>query len=214
MSKPQIHIYTLSRLVFADVTDWQKILKDLRKGRTNMFWSYKPVREAAFEMASQKDADRESIYANAGTSAQKAGGERCRKANLAALQKFEDTFLQQIGKAKSNFMQGGNPPVDFGEVQLLGGPHFSIATVDGSEKFVYLHPSNWTDEETTAFCELLTVVVENKFNATAKDIWFLDLRTGVRMPWNSSKKLVRRKCEKAAAFLIALQETNLIEDES
>jgi hypothetical protein len=146
--------------------------------------------------------------------AERAGGERCSKANLAALEKFENKFLPRIKKTNSNFMKGYTQPVDFGEVQLIGGPHFSVTDAGGQEKLVYLHPSKWTDDEVIAFCELLTVVCENRFKADARDIWFLDLRTGERVPWTSSKKLVRRKCERAAEFLVGLQAANLAEDEN
>jgi hypothetical protein len=211
--KPKVHIYLLSRLVFADATDWQAIMKQLRDGRKNMYWSYKPLRQGAYQMSSQKKPDHKAIYNDVGQLAERAGGERCRKANLAALQNFENIFLPQIGHAKSNFMEGREQPVDFGKVQLIGGPHFSVMVAGEREKFVYLHPSKWKEEEVTAFCELLTVVGEKRFKANARDIWFLDLRTGARFPWTSSKKLVRRKCEKAADFLVALQAADLAGDE-
>jgi hypothetical protein len=214
MAKPKIHIYLLSRLVFADVTDWQKIMKQLRDGRKNMYWSYKPLREGAFQLASKNGPAVNEIYNSVGALAEKSGGDRCRKANLAALDKFEHVFLPQIANAKSNLMQGGEQPVDFGEVQLIGGPHFTVTDRGGREKWVYLHPSKWTDEEVIAFCELLTVVSERRFKASARDIWFLDLRSGERVSWTSPKKLVRRKCERAAEFLVALQAANLAEDES
>ena len=214
MGKPNVHIYLLSRLVFADVTDWQKIMKQLREGRKSMFWSYKPLREGAFQMASDKNADNNAIYTSVALLAERAGGDRCRKANLAALAKFENVFLSHIEKVKSNFMGGDEQPVDFGEVQLIGGPHFSVTDAGGKEKWLYLHPSKWTDEEVTAFCELLTVIGEKRYKSNARDIWFLDLRTGERVPWTSSKKLVRRKCEKAAEFLVALQAANLAEGEN
>ena len=179
-----------------------------------MFWSYKPLREGAFQMALEKNADNNAIYNNVALLAERAGGDRCKKANLAALAKFESRFLPQIEKAKSNFMGGVEQPIDFGEVQLIGGPHFSVTDAGGQEKWLYLHPSKWTDDEVTAFCELLTIVGEKRFNANARDIWFLDLRTGERVRWTNSKKLVRRKCERAAEFLVALRAANLAEDES
>src|SRR6266851_8335375 len=98
MAKPIVHIYLLSRLAFADVTDWQKIMKQLREGRKSMFWSYKPLREGAFQMVSEKNEDNNAIYNSVGLLAERAGGDRCRKANLAALAKFESRFLPQIEK--------------------------------------------------------------------------------------------------------------------
>jgi hypothetical protein len=79
---------------------------------------------------------------------------------------------------------------------------------------VYLQPSaGWQERETEAFCELLTVTVESRYGGTARDVWFLDLREGKRVRWNASKKSVRKKCEKAAEFLVTLQGANLITDE-
>lgn len=214
MAKPKVHIYLLSRLVFADATDWHAIMKQLRAGRKEMYWSYRPLRQGAYQMASRKHTDNRVIYDDVAQLAGKAGGDRCRKANLVALETFEDRFLPQIGRAKSNFMESPEQPVDFGQVQLIGGPHFSVTDAGDREKLVYLHPSRWTDEEVIAFCELLTVVGEKRLKASARDIWFLDLRAGERFPWTASKKLVRRKCERAAELLVALQAADLAGDEA
>ena len=211
--KPEVHIYLLSHLAYADVTDWLNIIKQLKKGRKSMFWSYKPLRQGAYEMASKRPTDPNEIYSNVASLAQTAGGPNCRKANLDALKTFESTFLPQFGPAGSNFMNAHEDGVDFGPVRLIGGPHFSIKDKSDQLKFVYLHPSRWTDEQVSAFCELLTVVAEKRFKSEAKHVWFLDLRSGKRVPWASSKKLVRKKCEKAAEFLVGLQAANLTEDE-
>lgn len=214
MSKPAYHIYLLSRLAFADATDWQKILKELRQGRKNMFWSYKPLRSGAFRMASRNAPDSTSIYGDVSNLAMKAGGDRCRKANVQALQQFETIFLPDIAKAQSSFMESPEPLVDFGPIQLVGGSHFSVLDTKSQRKFVYLQPSaGWQERETEAFCELLTVTVESRYGGTARDVWFLDLREGKRVRWNASKKSVRKKCEKAAEFLVTLQGANLITDE-
>jgi hypothetical protein len=213
MAKPDIHIYLLSRLAFADVTDWRRIISQLREGRKNMYWSYKPLREGALRMAGRKGENPKPIYASVANLAQRAGGDRCRSANVAALETFEMIFLPQIERVNSNFMEGGERPVDFGGVRLIGGPHFSVIDAGGRERYVYLHPSRWKDQEVTAFCELLTVVAERRFRADARDIWFLDLRRGERVPWTAPKRLVRRKCQSAAEFLVAFQAANLAEDE-
>lgn len=213
MAKPKVHIYLLSRLAFADVTEWHKVIKQSREGRKGMYWSYKPMRDGAFRMAASRDANHKSIYSNVAELAESAGGDRCRKANLAALEMFEKVFLPSIGRSKSNFMQGSADPVEFGDVQLIGGPHFSVVDANGRERYVYLHPSKWDPEEELAFCELLTVIAENRFDANARDVWFLDLRSGKKAHWTSSKRLVRRKCERAAELLVALQTSNLAEDE-
>lgn len=172
------------------------------------------MREGAFRMAAEKEANFKPLYGEVANLAQKAGGDRCRKANLNALQTFENSFLPQINTANSNFMLGRETPVDFGEVQLIGGPHFSVNDSSDREKYVYLHPSRWKNQEVAAFCELLTVVVEKRFDSSARDVWFLDLREANRIMWGNSRKLIRRKCEKAAELLVALQAANLTENEA
>jgi hypothetical protein len=116
VTKPIYHIYPLSRLVFADATEWLRILKELDQGRRSMFWSYKPLRNGAFEMASQKAPDATSIYSDVSELAMKAGGHRCQKANLDALTKFEGTFLPQIQGARDSFMDGDQKPIEFGNI--------------------------------------------------------------------------------------------------
>ena len=121
LSKPIYHIYLLSRLAFADATDWQRILKDLGQGRKNMFWSYKPLRNGAFQMASEKGTDPKVIYNRVSELAKRAGGERCQKANLGSLSIFEKSFLPQIQEAQDSYVEKpGQKPIDFGEVQTRG----------------------------------------------------------------------------------------------
>src|SRR5277367_747226 len=164
--KPIIHIQLLSRLAFADAVGWQRIIKELKKGRTNMFWSYKPLRNGAFRMASQKGTDPKAIYSQVSELARNAGGANCQRANVGALSVFEKTFLPQIQAAQDSYMEPGQKLVDFGEVQLKGGPHFSRIDGSGDERFLYLHPSKgWDDLQTEAFCELLTAVVEKRYGA-------------------------------------------------
>ncbi|MGH9774326.1 MAG: hypothetical protein ACRD50_05200 [Candidatus Acidiferrales bacterium] len=214
MAKPKVHIYSLSRLAFADVTDWQAILKELQEGRKSMYWSYKPLREGALQMATRKNPDTKAIYTAVANLAEQSGGARCRKANLAALEVFEKTFLPRIERVKSNFMVGSEHPVEFGKVQLVGGPHFSVIDAAHRERYIYLHPSKWEHEQVMAFCELLTVVAEEKYQSEARNVWFLDLRNGQDVPWPNSRKLVRRKCERAAELLVAFRAADLAKDES
>jgi hypothetical protein len=210
MAKQRFHIHQLSRLVFAQVTDWDRILHELEARRKQMFWSYKPLRSGALNLLkAEDDSDVQEIYNCVTKLAEKAGGARCASANVKALQVFENTFAPTIVSPKDNFMEFSAPGVDFAGAELVGGPHFSVLGKEMQTKFVYLHPSNWKAEQTEAFCELLTVVLEKKFEAPARDLWFLDLRTGKRLHWTKSKPRVRRKCEQAARLLTRLRSANL-----
>jgi hypothetical protein len=209
MSRQRLHIHQLSRLAFAQVTDWNRILNELESARKQMFWSYKPLRSGAFNLLQAEDSERaQEIYRCVAELAKKAGGARCARANVAALQVFESRFLRSIYSPKDNFMESTAPGVDFGGTELVGGPHFGVMDKTSGTKFVYLHPSRWEKDQTEAFCELLTVVLEEKFKAGAHDLWFLDLRTGKRIRWRS-KPRIRRKCEQAARLLARLRSENL-----
>jgi hypothetical protein len=213
MSRQRLHIHQLSRLAFAQVTDWNRILNELESARKQMFWSYKPLRSGAFNLLQAADSEQaQEIYRSVAELAKRAGGAKCAHANVAALQVFESRFLRSIHSPKDNFMEFTAPGVDFGGAELVGGPHFSAVYKTSEIKFVYLHPSRWEEDQTEAFCELLTVVLEKKFKAGAHDLWFLDLRSGKRIPWRS-KRRVRRKCEQAARLLARLRSVNL-ENES
>jgi hypothetical protein len=44
---------------------------------------------------------------------------------------------------------------------------------------------------------LLSVTIEERYQASPKDLWCMDLRTGQDVKWRSSTR-IRSKCEKAA----------------
>jgi hypothetical protein len=210
VNKQRFHIHQLSRLAFAQVTDWDRILRELEARRKQMFWSYKPLRSGAFNLLKAQDtSDVQEIYSCVTKLAERAGGARCASANVKALQIFENHFLRSIYSPKDNYMEFSTPGIDFAGAELVGGPHFSVFDKDAKTRFVYLHPSNWKDAQTEAFCELLTVILEKKFEASARELWFLDLRTGQQLPWRKSKPRVRRKCEQAARLLARLRSVNL-----
>jgi hypothetical protein len=214
MTKQRFHIHQLSRLAFAKVTDWDRILRELEARRKQMFWSYKPLRSGAFNLLNAEDSSEvHEIYNCVTTLAEKAGGAKCASANVKALQVFESSFVPIIDSPRDNFMELSAPGVDFAGAELIGGPHFSVVGKAAQTKFVYLHPSNWRNEQTEAFCELLTVVLDKRFDANARDLWFLDLRSGKRRSLPKSKPRVRRRCEQAARLLARLRSAN-IEQES
>ena len=212
MARQRFHIHQLSRLAFAQVTDWNRILNELESARKQMFWSYKPLRSGAFNLLQAEDTEQaQQVYRCVAQLAEKAGGPKCARANVTALQVFEKRFLPSIRSPRDNYMEFTGPGVDFAGAELIGGPHFSVADKASQARFVYLHPSNWRKEQTDAFCELLIVVLEKKFEAGARDLWFLDLRDGKRIPWKS-KPRVRRRCEQAARLLARLRSVNLEEE--
>lgn len=209
MDKQRFHIYQLSRLVFAQATDWNRVLAEIEAGRNQMFWSYKPVRLGAFNLLKAKDTPQiQEIYSNVAALAEKAGGGRCQTANVKALRVFESRFVPSISTPQENYMESISSGVEFAGVELIGGPHFSVLDTEARPRFVYLHPSKWKEDQTEAFCELLTIVLEQRFEVPASALWFLDLRNGERVDWPKSKSRVRKKCEQATRLLARLRSAN------
>jgi hypothetical protein len=127
MTKQRFHIHQLSRLAFAQVTDWDRILRELEARRKQMFWSYKPLRSGAFNLLKAEDiSEVQEIYNCVTKLAEKAGGARCASANVRALQMFENRFVPTIDSPRDNYMEFSAPGVDFVGAELIGGPHFSV----------------------------------------------------------------------------------------
>lgn len=79
----------------------------------------------------------------------------------------------------------------------MGAPHMEVIDRDGEDRYVFLHPSEWSQDDLKAYLELLSIVVEHCYGADSSKIWALDLRNGVEIKWRSSSR-IRRRCESAA----------------
>ncbi|SRR6266404_4580002 len=74
MTRQRLHIHQLSRLAFAQVADWNRILNELKSARKQMFWSYKPLRSGAFNLLQAEDSEQaQEIYRCVAELAKKAG---------------------------------------------------------------------------------------------------------------------------------------------
>src|SRR5260370_15148752 len=140
MAKQRIHIYSWSRLAFAPVADWVGVLKELESGRKQMYWSYKPLRLGAFRLLKAKGTQQDNIYTYVANLAERAGGPKCRKANMEALRAFEDSFLPDIKAPSANLMEENTRGVDFANDELVGGPHYNVLDRTSERRACYLHP--------------------------------------------------------------------------
>jgi len=199
---PQIDIYRLSRLAFAEVTGWRAMLQELRRDQKYAFLGYAPLRRGAVKLLrlpdrGSDDEIKDEIVAEAKDAAWVSR-------NLRAYHVFKGRFAPHLTICEEVFMGrwAEMPGISFvGDVELVGGPHFSARGADGRTKFVYLHPAtSWRPREIDAFCELLCYSVAERFGAGPPEVWFLSLAQGHRISYRPKKRVLKR-CREAAELL-------------
>jgi hypothetical protein len=181
-NSPAVHIYTLSRLVHAPAAEWERKINAMESGRERAYAYYQPMREAIVRYCAESGKGREKIVERMLADARQlscANGQNPAEDNLAAFETFESAFYPKLGKYIGNYLRskqnGGTP---FEGIRLGGLPHLKVQDDEGRERFVFLYPSNWRNDELKAYLELLSVVLEVNFGASGDHIWCMNLRTG------------------------------------
>jgi hypothetical protein len=199
--KPVVHIYTLSRLVHAPAGGWERRIEELEEGRDKAYAYYQPMREAVIAFCAAEGKGREKIVSRMLAEARSrphGRGQNPERDNLRAFETFEDSCYSKIGSFVRSLLRsphGLGVPLD--GILLQGAPHFQVTDKEGETRYVFLHASNWTEENLKAYLELLSFVVETTFGAPATSIWHMNLRSGRVSKYRSSKR-VRQRCVDAA----------------
>jgi hypothetical protein len=207
---PSIDVYRLSRLAFAQVTGWRRILQELREDYKYAFKGYLPFRKAA--VALLRLGDRNSDASILRQIRRESGGAESlwTPRNERAYQVFKERFAPDLAGVDEVFMGrwAEEPALSFaGDVELTGGPHFSATDKRGALRFVYLHPSvRWSAKETDAFCELLCYVARHRWDADPSQMWFLDTARSQRYAYRPRKRVLAR-CKEAAELLFGTELT-------
>ena len=200
-TKPAVHIYTLSRLVHAPAGRWERKIEEIEKGRDKAYGYYQPMREAVIAYCAAKAKGRDKIVTRMLVDARTrphGRGQDPEKDNLAAFEIFETKCYPKIGAFVSSLLrrpQGSG--VAFEDIFLQGAPHFHVTDKSGEDRYVFLHPSNWAEDDLKAYLELLSVTVEKSFGEPPTSIWHMNLRSGLVSKYRSSKR-VRQRCVDAA----------------
>jgi hypothetical protein len=196
---PAVHIYTLSRLVHAPAGGWERKIEEIEKGRDKAYAYYQPMREAVITYCAAKGRARIVSRMLADARSRPHGrGQDPEKDNLAAFETFEAKCYPKIGSfVRSLLRRPQGTGVAFGNVLLQGAPHLHVTDKDGEDRYVFLHPSNWTADDLKAYLELLSVTVEISFGQPSTSIWHMNLRNGLVTKYRSSKR-VRQRCVDAA----------------
>jgi hypothetical protein len=198
---PIVHIYTLSRLVHAPAGGWERKIEEIEEGRDKAYSYYQPMREAVIAYCAAEGRGREKIVSRMLADARgkpHGHGQDPEADNLRTFETFEASCYPKIGSFVRSLIrmpQGMGVPLE--GVLLQGTPHFQATDKEGETRYVFLHPSNWTEENLKAYLELLSFIVEATFDAPATSIWHMNLRSG-RVSKYGSRKRIRQRCVDAA----------------
>lgn len=202
-----MHIYPISRLYRKQATSWNRMIDDLEKGREIMLSQYIHLRRAAVaelvKPGSGKAILEQGLAGRATTPSQLA----IRRKSLAALKVFRSKFVPLLGELRDNFLDDSYRPgpAKFGKYSIEGRFHFSVELDDGTNKFVYLHTSDWDKDETVSFIELLTVIGEDRHDCGREDVWFIDLQAKQIVPPAKSFKRLRGDLQKVIQLADRIQ---------
>lgn len=204
--RPQVHIYPISRLVRAPATEWMNKIKSIEEGKEYAYSYYLPMREGIVSFCQKRGKGRTAIVQAMIRRASHGGGRRQIKAvndNVAAFGVFETNFYPRIKKFQRSFLKERQTGVEFQEVTLIGGPHFLVTDRDNKDRYVFLHAAQWDQENLKTYLELLSIIVDEKFDSSGEDIWCMNLRSGKDEKWRRSTRL-RNQCIRAAQLYARL----------
>jgi hypothetical protein len=202
VTAPEIHIYPFSKLVGAPAARWERLLREIEAKEQLIYRYYQPVREAAVKLTAQGPHRRDAIFAEMTHRAEDVihGPKQDPvKDNQARFAVFGERFFPRIKEFKSSLLRvpqvNGTP---FAGLILKGLPHMVVTDMRDRERFVYLYPSSWDDADRDAYLELLTIIIESQFGASATDLWCMGLKDGKTVPWSRSRTRTRNACYEAA----------------
>lgn len=202
----RVHIYPLSRLVYASPADWERQLKDIEDGKVNAFKYYYPLREAVVLYCKSKGKRHEEALQCLETKARLITAHRRAdpvRDNRDAFNSFVAHFYPRIVAFKKSLLKDDHDECQFGAVRIDGTPHFIATDASGADRYVFLLPSRWEENDTKAYLELLAYIISERYGAPSQSLWCMDLRSGMDFRWKSSSR-VRNQCEKTASHYARL----------
>ena len=112
---------------------------------------------------------------------------------------LQEELAPMIAGVEEDFINTGNhhEPLPFASVRLTGGFHSRVKLKDGEHALVYVHPSEWTKNETKANYELLGYVAQQRHGMSTERTLVVDL----------PKRTIRTLPPSDARLLRALEET-------
>ena len=195
-----LHIYELSKLVNASPTEWERKLKELEEKKNRAYAYYQPAREAIVKLCLHRKM-KDRIVAALTVRAQRvphARGADPVRDNLRAFECFERAFLPKIQRFREHYLRTENRAgVPLEGISITGLPHFAVTDEKTIEKYVFLYASAWNSKDLSAYLEILSFIIEKKFQEDRPSLWCMNLRTGKSLIHKPNSKL-RNRCGDAA----------------
>lgn len=179
-----MHIYQVSSVFRTGPATWNRILDELERDRRQMLFPYQPLREALVLEMGEPGAGARHLNRCFRAPAKNKSEETTRARSRDGLNRFCTDIRPKLGPLRQNFMSRGarEPMAQWEGFELTGGFHFSAEDLKGTECFLYVHPADWPKERCEAQLELLTILAEQRYAATRKQSWFVDLGAGQIIP--------------------------------
>ena len=172
------------------------MLAKIEDERQRAFAHYLPMREGVVLLCARGGRDAGKLANEVASRALQMGGVRRGKpmaaGNEAAFRMFVDVFYPKIKKFKRSFLRDFQAGVEFEGLLLAGSPHLEVIDEHGNTRYVFLHAADWDSDDLKAYLELLAIIIERKYGASASDLWCMDLKSGETIAFKGSKRI--RKC--------------------
>jgi len=185
------------------------MLSSLEEGKDHANRYYLPLREAVVAFCSQKGRGRSAIVSTMIGQALALGGVRRQQVaqdNEAAFGVFESSFYPRIKKFHRSLLRERQPGSGFEGIVLVGTPHLFVTDQNERQRYVFLHAATWDEEDLKAYLELLSVILQQRFQAAPDSIWCMNLKSGKDVRWRASSR-TRQRCAKAARLYARLVQT-------
>jgi hypothetical protein len=192
---PEIHIYPLSRLVYANAGGYQRLLQELREGKQFAGSYYAPFRHLAPAVFSaDPEAETLALIRNESETRRTPRWPRIAEDNQRAYLSFRQLAQEKISELIGIPERTSRTPPAIKEgVEILGNPHMIARDKRGRIRYVSLQTSAWDANETKAYQQLLILIVAARYDAGPESIMWLDLGPGRReIPIRASSRAQQR----------------------
>jgi hypothetical protein len=205
-----MHVYHISRLYQKPASTWERILKEINEKREFLPKQYSPLRNAIVAEIQNAGAGRQLLESGLAAMSEQRNHDTICEKSRTALTNFIAQIRPQISYLHQNYLDPGYtaPPVTFEAHGVKGRLHACAITTNGERAYLYLHPSEWSKDETEAFIELLAIIGEIRHGCPREQIWFVDLQKGEIIKPKQSFKKIRQRLKDTMNLLARLVSTS------
>lgn len=207
--------FEVTRLAFADVVTFRRIIQDMRAQSVYRRMSYEHARDIIANFhRSNNDL---SVLATAISDLESVIDQSTLPSDIIEPRNNKEVLENYLEAFASPFrpFAGELPPefesysIEIGGLRITGKPHLQVTNSRGTNKFLYLLTSKeWTDDQKSFFISILgEIVAANLDGASPRDVEGLDCRTGARITRNGLGANYRSRIEYLAEDLARMNLT-------